>query len=104
MAQAAHTAMPRTPTNGAPIDQTPPPHACMRQDPFLGTHRIFIVVLAATFFTLLVWAYFAEIDIVATAQGKLEPVTFVRAIKVRDGETRAGPVVLTCLLYTSRCV
>jgi HlyD family secretion protein len=77
----------------------------MRQDRFLGTHRLLIAALAAAFFAFLAWAFLAEIDIVATAQGKLAPVTFVRvaqpveggvvrAIKVHDGESVAAGTAL----------
>ena len=77
----------------------------MQQDRFLGTHRLFIAALSAAFFAFLAWAFFAEIDIVVSAQGKLAPVSFVRvaqpveggvvrAIRVKDGETVAAGVAL----------
>jgi HlyD family secretion protein len=72
---------------------------------FLPTHRLFIVALTAAFFAFVAWAFLAQIDIVANAQGKLAPVSFVRvaqpaedgvvrAVRVRDGQVAAAGDVL----------
>jgi HlyD family secretion protein len=77
----------------------------MRHERFIGTHRLFIAALSAAFFAFVGWAFFAEIDTVVSAQGKLAPVSFVRvaqpveggvirAIRVKDGETVAAGATL----------
>jgi hemolysin D len=75
-------------------------------DKFLGTHRLVLTALSAAFFSLLAWAYLAEIDIVVSAHGKLTPVSFVRVsqpveggvireVKVRDGQSvQAGDILI----------
>lgn len=51
------------------------------QPSFLPVHRGFLLALVAAFGALLAWSWLAEIDIVATAQGKLEPAGFVQSIQ-----------------------
>lgn len=65
-----------------------------------------IVLICAFFFVALTWAYFSRIDIIATAQGKLQPTGRVKVIqpletsrvlvtKVENGEAvRAGQVLV----------
>lgn len=71
----------------------------------MNTHRKVGAAITAAFTAFTLWAFLAEIDIVASAQGKLAPISFVRvsqpaeggvirSIRVRDGETVAAGAVL----------
>lgn len=51
----------------------------MRDDSFLAVHRQFRTTLWIAFFVFLTWAYFSELDVVATAQGGLVQDTVLRA-------------------------
>lgn len=73
----------------------------MHRDRFLPTHRLFLWSLAATLAASIAWMCLAQLDIVATAQGKLVPSGFARiaqpvesgaikAVLVRDGQTVAA--------------
>lgn len=65
-------------------------------DPFLKTHRIWLLTLVGLGASLVTWALVARVDIVVTAQGKLLPTSFVnlaqpletaivRKLHVKDG-------------------
>lgn len=68
--------------------------------------RAFLLLLLGLFGAMLAWAYFGELDMVAVAQGKLVPQSFlkivqpaesgiVREILVKEGESvRAGQVLV----------
>lgn len=65
-------------------------------DPFLKSHRIWLITLVVLVSSLAAWTLFARVDIVVTAQGKLLPTSFVnlaqpletaivRKLHARDG-------------------
>lgn len=65
---------------------------------FLPAQRVLVLFLATLFASLAGWASLAQIDIVVTARGKLQPSTFVRvaqptedgvvrSVAIKDGET-----------------
>lgn len=75
-------------------------------DPFLKSHRIWLITLVVLVSSLAAWTLFARVDIVVTAQGKLLPTSFVnlaqpletaivRKLHARDGaRVRAGDLLV----------
>ena len=68
--------------------------------------RVLVIGLAATVLCLLAWSFWAELDIVATAQGRLVPVSYTKVVQpaesgvvseiwVKDGDlVKTGQVLL----------
>ena len=57
----------------------------MTRDKFLATHRLLVTSLAAAFAAAFSWACWAELDIVAIAEGRVQPVTTVRVSQPAEG-------------------
>lgn len=57
----------------------------MTRDKFLATHRLLVTSLAAAFAAAFSWACWAELDIVAIAEGRVQPVTTVRVSQPVEG-------------------
>ena len=59
------------------------------QTPPAPFHTLFLLVICAFMATALVWSYFSRIDIIATAQGKIQPTGRVKLVQ----PTETGKVV-----------
>jgi len=57
------------------IQESPPPKL----------PRIITYILTTLFFILLIWAIFGELDVVATAEGRLVPKTYVKIVQPAEG-------------------
>lgn len=77
----------------------------IQESPPARLPRVVLTVVVVLFFILLCWAFFGRLDIIASAEGRLVPQTYVkivqpadagivREILVREGQTVAAGQVL----------